>query len=446
MKKKNISNKFRFGFNATIVTVLFIIAVLLCNAFVSVVLDKFPNLNIDLTQNKQFEISKESKDALKEIEDPVTMKLLVSGSTGEPVIEELLGRYKQVKNNIIIEKTDIEKNPASVSKYNNIIDPNGTLIIENKEKFEAVSFASLYGSNGDLASAESLITNGIISVTTGEKKTILFSEGHGEYPAYTIAAVAQKNYYNYDVLDITKEKIENCDMLVIFCPSVDFTSSEIADLESYVLSGGNLKIYLNPVGQYLPNLCEYIKEWGIEVKEELISEKHNDNIARQNLFIPVVSENKYTKDVDETLYYQHSYKLESLYSGTKGITLYPVLTSTDKATTKNADGETTNIGTHTISMVAERVLEDNSTVKMYVSGSSLLYEMDSYMYNEDVCQSVILGILPKESYADIPSKEINNAQLLITQTNFIFIIIVITILAVLLITFGIVVWSKRRKL
>ena len=255
-----------------------------------------------------------------------------------------------------------------------------------------------------------------------------------------------KNYYNYDVLDITKEKIENCDMLVIFCPSVDFTSSEIADLETYVLSGGNLSIYLNPVGQYLPNLCEYIKEWGIEVKEELISEKHNDNVAKQNLFIPVVSENKYTENIGKTLYYQYSYKLESLYSGTKGITLYPVLTSTDKATTKIETGETTNIGTHTISMVAERVLEDNSYVKMYVSGSSLLYENDSYMYNEDVCQSVLLGILPSESYADIPSKTTNNSQLLITQTNFIFIVIVVIILAVLLIAFGIVVWSKRRKL
>ncbi len=397
LENKKISNKLRFGFNATLVTVLFVIVVLLFNALVGAVTEKFPSLNIDLTQNKQFEISKESKDALKEITDPVTMKLLLANETGEPVIEELLGRYKQIKNNIIIEKIDIEKNPASVSKYNNIIDPNGTLIIENKEKFEAVSFTSLYGNNGDLASAESLITNGIISVTVGDKKTILFSEGHGEYPAYTIAAVAQKNYYNYDVLDITKQKIENCDMLVIFCPSVDFTSSEIADLETYVLSGGNLQIYLNPVGQYLPNLCEYIKEWGIEVKEDLISEKHNDNIAKQNLFIPVVSQNNYTKNIEKTLYYQHSYKLESLYSNTKGITLYPVLTSTDKATTKNAGGETSNIGMHTISIVSERVLEDNSTVRMYVSGSSLLYEMDSYMYNEDVCQSVMLGILPKES-------------------------------------------------
>lgn len=442
---KRISNKLRFGFNATLVTVLFVIAVLLCNALTGAVLDKFPSLNIDLTKNKQFEISKESKDALSDITDPVTMKLLISGSTGEPVIEELLGRYKQVKNNIVVEKIDIEKNPASVSKYTNF-DPNGTLIIENKDKYEAVSFVSLYGNKGDLENAESLITNGIISVTKGEKKTVLFSEGHGEYPAYTIAAVAQKNYYNYDVLDITKEKIENCDMLVIFCPSVDFTSSEIADLETYVLSGGNLSIYLNPVGQYLPNLCEYIKEWGIEVKEELISEKNNDNTAKQNLFIPLVSENKYTENTGKTLYYQHSYKLESLYSGTKGITLYPVLTSTDKATTKNETGETTNIGTHTISMVSERVLEDNSYVKMYVSGSSLLYEIDSYMYNEDVCQSVLLGILPSESYADIPSKTTNNSQLLITQTNFIFIIIVVIILAVLLIVSGIVVWSKRRKL
>ena len=57
MKKKNISNKLRFGFNATLVTVLFVIAVLLCNALVGALIDKFPSLNIDLTQNKSITYS-----------------------------------------------------------------------------------------------------------------------------------------------------------------------------------------------------------------------------------------------------------------------------------------------------------------------------------------------------------------------------------------------------
>ena len=106
----------------------------------------------------------------------LTFEKLDCGSTHtRNVIEELLSRYKQIKPDITIVKTDIEKNPAIVQKYANI-DTTGTLVIENKDKYEVVSLSSLYGSYGDLANAESLITNGIISVTTGEKKTVLFSE------------------------------------------------------------------------------------------------------------------------------------------------------------------------------------------------------------------------------------------------------------------------------
>lgn len=445
MKNLFNSKKIRCGFNATLITVLFVIVVLLLNMLVGVVCDKFPNLNIDLTANKQFEITDATKTALGEVDGEVSLKLLMPDSNGEPVIEELLSRYKQIKSNINIERINIEKNPAIVQEYGNI-DTTGTLVIENKDKHEAVSFGSLYGKNGDLADAESLITNGIISVTTGEKKTILFSEGHGEYPAYGIAAVAQKNYYNYDVLDITKNKIENCDMLIIFCPTVDFTSSEIAAIESYVLTGGNIQVYLTPQTAYLPNLCEYIREWGIDVRNEIIAEKNKDNITQQNDFIPVVSNNEYTKNVSKTLYYKYAYKLDNLYSETKGITLHPVLSSTNKATVLSGEGDTGNIGTHIISMVSERVLDDNSVVKMYVSGSSLRHEDESYMYNDEVCQSVLTGILPSESYVDVPSKSSEAAQLLMTTTDFVFIIIVVILIALAILAYGIIVWSKRRNL
>ena len=271
---KNIFNskKLRCGINATLITVLFVIVILLVNVFTGMLTEKFPSINIDVTENKQFEITNETKEALKTVTTPVNMKLLVPDNNTDSGITELLQRYKQIKPDIKIETIDINKNPAIAKKYGSI-DTYGTLVIECDDKYETVSFQSLYGNYGNMENAESLITNGIVFVTYGEKKTVLFSEGHEEAPAYTIAAMAQKNFYNYDTIDITKEKIENCDVLVIYSPYVDFTSQEIAELESYVLSGGNLQIYLTPEAEYLPNLCEYIKEWGVEVRNEIIAEK-----------------------------------------------------------------------------------------------------------------------------------------------------------------------------
>lgn len=447
LKKLFSSKKVRCGFGATLITVMFIVFVLLVNTFVSVVTDKFPALNIDLTANRQFEISAATSEALKTIDKPVSMKLLLPGSEGEPMIEEFLNRYKQIKNDIEITKINIEKNPAVAQKYENV-DPYGTLIIEIGDKYEALSVGSIYGSTGAMEKAESLITNGIMAASKGEKKTVYFTDGHGEMPAYGIAEVAAKNFYKYDVLDITKQKIENCDLLVIFCPDTDFTQGELAVIESYVLDGGNLQIYLSPQNEYLPNLCEYIREWGVDVKNQIIAEKNSENVTQtqQKMFIPVTEENSYTEGVTKTQYYVYAFKLDNLYSNTKGITLYPVLKTTDKATTLDKEGDTGNIGAHIISMVSERVLDDNSIVKMYISGSSLLYENSDYMYNEELCQSVMTGILPSENYVKISDKQTQDTRLLMTGTDLAFIIIVIFLLAVGIIVCGIVIWSKRRKL
>ncbi len=445
IKKLLSSKKIRCGFGATLITVMFIIFVLLVNTFVSVVTDKFPGVNIDLTANRQFDISSATAEALKTVDKPVSMKLLLPGSEGEPMIEELLNRYKQIKKDIEITKVDIEKNPAIAQKYENV-DPYGTLIIEIGDKYEAINIGSIYGTTGGMEKAESLITNGIMAAVKGVKKTIYFTEGHGELPAYGIAEVAAKNYYKYDVLDITTKKIENCDMLVIFCPDTDFTQGEIALIESYVLEGGNIQIYLSPENEYLPNLCEYIREWGVDVKNEIIAEKNPENMTQQKMFIPVVDKNDYTTNVSKNQYYTYAFKLDNLYSNTKGITLHQVLKSTDKATTLNQEGDTGNVGTHIISMVSERVLEDNSIVKMYVSGSSLLYEASDYMYNEDICQSVMTGILPSENYVEIEDKKTQDTRLLMTGTDLAFVIIVVFLAAIGILICGIVVWSKRRKL
>jgi len=439
------SKKIRCGIGATVITVMFIIFVLLVNTFVSVVTDKFPGLNIDLTANRQFDISEATVEALKTVEKPVSMKLLLPGSEGEPMIEELLNRYKQIKDDIEITKLNIEKNPAIAQKYENV-DPYGTLIIEIGDKYEAISVGAIYGNSGSMEKAEGLITNGIMAAYKGVKKTVYFSEGHGELPAYGIAQAAAKNYYEYDVLDITTKKIENCDMLVIFCPDTDFSQGEIALIESYVLNGGNLQIYLSPEHEYLPNLCEYIREWGVDVKNEVIVEKNQENVTQQKMFIAVKDDNDYTKNVKKNQYYTYAFKLDNLYSNTKGITLHQVLKSTDKATTLNQDGDTGNIGTHIISMFSERGLDDNSTVKMYVSGSSLLFENSDYMYNEEICQSVMMGILPSKNYVEIADKMTQDVKLLMTGTDLAFVAIVIFLLAIGILVSGIVVWSRRRKL
>ena len=68
-KKKSI--KFHYGMNSAFLTVLFIVAVILLNLLVGAMTNRFPSMNFDLSENKQFVLSKETKDVISKLDKDV---------------------------------------------------------------------------------------------------------------------------------------------------------------------------------------------------------------------------------------------------------------------------------------------------------------------------------------------------------------------------------------
>ncbi|MEG1027822.1 MAG: hypothetical protein RSE07_03950, partial [Oscillospiraceae bacterium] len=67
--KKNIFNnrRFKYGSLASIITAVFVAAVILINVIVTVLLNMYP-LNIDITGNNKFKLTKESIAYLEELD------------------------------------------------------------------------------------------------------------------------------------------------------------------------------------------------------------------------------------------------------------------------------------------------------------------------------------------------------------------------------------------
>ena len=425
------------------------------NVFAGIVVEKFPDSNIDLTKNKIFVISDSTKTALENINVPLNIKLVLNtdDDTYLPAIEEYLKRYKQLKDDITVEKIMADNSPAIFTKYTELTseyDVYGYLIVENGDKYDVIGLSKIIGDNMEFENAESLITNSLVSVTVEKKedtKTVLFTDGHGEAAAYVIANTALSKRYIVNTINLSQEEIKDCDLLVIYCPSADFTQQELTDIENYVVNGGNLQVYLEPRIGYPTNLCEYIKEWGIEVKPELIYEQDTNYLTRTEFTIPVLASNDYVKNIKTKIYYTNSFKLESLYSNTKGITTFDVLSSSNKADTKDlSDNLTGNIGKHNIAIVSERVRQDNSIAKLFISGSSLLFYSEDGVTNEDICSSVMDGILPIENYVDVPLKTTEATEFNVSVSDFVFLLIIILVISISLIVFAVFVWIRRRKL
>ena len=77
MNNKKKSIKFHYGMNSAILTVLFVIAVIFVNLIVGALTDRFPSMNIDMSENKQFVLSKETKDAISKIDKDVKITVVL---------------------------------------------------------------------------------------------------------------------------------------------------------------------------------------------------------------------------------------------------------------------------------------------------------------------------------------------------------------------------------
>ncbi len=452
MKKKSI--KFRYGMNAALLTVLFVAAIILVNLLTGAIADKFPSINLDLSENKQFVLSKETKEVISKVDKEIKITIVLYDDKTDAYYDEFLARYKELSPKITTTYVNPQKNPSAVKKYSDDIDPSGTFIIECGERYEVIDATMIDGTNGRMADAESLMTNAIVSIMSDEKKYVAFTVGHGEGEFSGLKKVYENKYFEVSDIDLKQSEAAHCDMIVIAAPVQDFTQQELMQIDSLVKKGTAVSVLLNSEAQYLPNLCEYISEWGIEVKNEIIKENNSDYIyADYNGFVPVIKDSEYTRNISGSypMIYEPAYRLDVQYSGMKGIDVVEVLTSTEAATTVSGETDNPDKNAYVVAAVSERVNDDNSKSHMFVAGSTLnlkfTYDVISGLpANKQLANSIITSFFGSEDFVEISSKTSELKAFGLTLTQSVFIAVIVVIIAIALIVYGFIIWRKRRYL
>jgi ABC-type uncharacterized transport system involved in gliding motility auxiliary subunit len=124
------------------------------------------NKRWDLTANKQFSLSDQSKNVVTKLDAP--LQVLVFDQ--EPGIRALSGQAEGIPVPLEAgrrEYVDPDKKPA-VARQNQI-QQYGTIVFNYKGRTERVT-----------SDNEQDITNGIIKVVSGQQKKVYFTQGHGE--------------------------------------------------------------------------------------------------------------------------------------------------------------------------------------------------------------------------------------------------------------------------
>ena len=208
-------------------SVLIVLAILVAVNYIG----KQQNKRWDLTENKQFSLSDQSRNVAAKLDAPVQIMGFMPPAD-QPVavntFRDLLQEYANLSNQISLELVDVDRNPSVASQ--NEVRSYGEIVMRHKGRTERVT-----------STTEQDVTNALIKVVSGEARTIYFTQGHGEKdPAsseatgYMSAAESLKRE-NYTVEKVVLAQQgavpDNATMVVVAGPRVDFLPGEIETLE-----------------------------------------------------------------------------------------------------------------------------------------------------------------------------------------------------------------------
>src|SRR5262245_55139181 len=188
------------------------------------------NKRWDLTANKQFSLSDQSRNVLAKLDSPLQVRVFAK----EPDFEtyrDKIKEYEYASKKISTEYIDPDKKPtvarqAQVQQY-------GTIVFDYKGRTERVT-----------SDNEQDLTNGIIKVVSGQQRKVYFTMGHNEHDTAsserdgygTIAGLLGKENYGVDkvVLAQTGSVPDDAAVVVVAGPTIDFFPNEIEALKKYL--------------------------------------------------------------------------------------------------------------------------------------------------------------------------------------------------------------------
>ena len=163
-------------------TVLLVSILIALFIAINLLINKIDFPDIDITQNKLYTLTEESKQKVKEIQEEV--HIYVVGAVQDSAIIDLIKQYSKANSKISYETIeDITTRPEISAEYG--IESDTIMIIKTQNKNQILSYSDLYTYDyttyEQIDITEQKITNAMVNLTIEKKPVIYFLTGHNEY-------------------------------------------------------------------------------------------------------------------------------------------------------------------------------------------------------------------------------------------------------------------------
>ena len=457
----------KFGINSA-VSVLLLIGVLALVNYLGAQHEK----RFDMTTERLNSLSDESVKAAGGVKGDLQIKAFYPGAE-EPRTRDLLDRYSQQNGKIKVQFIDPDKQPQLAQQYQVTMYGAGRNPMTGQQK----TFGTIILDAGDGKVeriekqddvAEEDVTNALIKLEKGEKKTVYFVGGHGEKvlestdrEGYQVANGALgKDGYVVKSLNLAQDlKVPpDASVVVIAGPKTEPFPQEADVLSAYLNAGGSLLLMLDPPPA--ASMKDFAEKWSLTMgNNRVIDASGMGQLLGKGPDSPLVTSygsHKIVEKFNVMTFFPLARSVQPMKPPVAGLTVEPLIQSSpnswaesDLTSNKVSFDEKTDVrGPITLAAVVTKDAPEGKKTRLIVFGDSD-FAMNANFGNQgngNLFVNTVKWLARDENFIAIKTKSPSDRAITMTEAGgrTVGIIMMILFPGSVLVA-GIVVWSRRRK-
>lgn len=460
---------------------LLLVAIIVC-AYLAInfAIEKAEIADIDLTKEKLYSISQETKDKLRSLDTDITISIYNMYDS----VKELANQYARLNEHIKVEKVEELTSKTKWKTDYGVTETSRFIVISTQSREKVLQEYDLYtmdySTYQQIDITEEALTNGILDVTTTVKPKIYFLTGHNLYSDTYFQYL--QNAFTEEVNEVSSLNLltagkvpDDCNVLVITALKEDIKEMEKDSLIDYIKKGGEILLLLDPNldNIKLSNFQKVLDEYGVSVSNGIILEGDNNKMVSgaPNFVISTINNNSsitknMTMDLNVCLMNPGRLNLVSDDElRAKNLTVEILATVSDKAfyrtdlqsSSQSKISSDEDASGDTVAAMVTKQINDDTVSKLIVfsntafaTNTQIQVSQTYYMYaldfsnNKDIILNSISYLTEREDNITI-RKNIEAVNYEVTETQNRIILAIIFTVPVFIIVAGIVIWVLRRR-
>lgn len=451
------------AYSSTLILIVFA-AVIMANLTVKELPTDFTQL--DVTSQKLYSLTEDTKTMIGRLEDDVTIYVISSEKNADDTVAKTLDRYAQLSKHIQIEYKDPLVSPNFYKTFADSVSSN-SLIVVSGERSKVIDYYDLYEQEFDYYTysssvtgydAEGQITSAIDYVTNEDLPKVYQLEGHGEAALETsFTEVLSKENVEIETINLLQydEVPEDAQAILLLAPTTDLSSDDADKIISYLQNGGKAVISVTLTEKELPNFDRVLAAYGITNTYAMVVEGDRNYYSQSPYYLlPEVESSELTSEIYNQKYIFAPYTMALTFDTENE----DQTVETFLYTSENAYAKADPMTVETLEYeegdvqgsfpVGALVTEGDTEIAVIASGYVFTESASSMVSgaNSTLFGNIIAKFAGKENSISIASKSYSMDNITVSQTGVILLGLLFTIvLPLVILVFGVVVWIRRRK-